>query len=141
MSFELTSESGSERQFRGGAWALILNVGEAYGWIPAGTLPPEGETDDEWPGNYDSSEGQLVARADAANLATALTAALADPQRRDRQRAISRELDRVMHEMKVEEFGEDEIGLYKEDPDPQIIADEALRDCIAFFSEGAFRID
>jgi hypothetical protein len=141
MSFDLTSESGSERSFRPGAWALILNVAEAYGWVPARTLPPEGEDEGEWSGDYDSNDGQLVTRTDAANIAKALTAALADYQRQERQRAISRELDRVMHEMEVEAFGEDEIGPYKEDPNPEIIPDEAIHDCIAFFSEGAFRIE
>lgn len=108
--------------------------------MPAGTLAPEGE-DEEWSGDYDSNEGQTVSGDDAANLAKALTAALADPQLSDRQRAICRDLDREIHELEVEAFGEEEIGPYKEDPDPLIIPEDALQDCIAFFNEGSFRIE
>src|SRR5690349_21438449 len=127
MGMDLVSESGTEMRFSGPGWALVLNIAEAYGWIPAGTLPPvdwnepgvwadadgvdelgewdefgewdesdeweeRGEADEpdegdepddgdepgdpsergEWPGNYDSNEGQIVTAVDARCLAESL---------------------------------------------------------------------
>jgi hypothetical protein len=43
--------------------------------------------------------------------------------------------------MEVETFGDDEIGPYKEDPDPPVIPDDVLRECVSFFNEGSFLID
>jgi hypothetical protein len=141
MAFDLTSESGQTRSYNGAAWSLLLAVGEAYGWEPAGTTPPPGQNGATWSGDYDTNDGQGVTRDDAAAFARALGAALRDPERRRRQIEVSRALHRAVHAMEVEMFGEEEIGPYVEDPDPQGIDDDVLRDAIEFLNAGSFRID
>ena len=81
MGMDLVSESGEEFQFGSGGWTLLLNHARVYGWQALGTSPPEGVDAAEWPGNYDSNEGQKVSVADAASLATALASSLRDPSR------------------------------------------------------------
>jgi len=92
MGFDLTSETGAEFRLGGVGWTFYLNLAERYGWSPAGTLPPDSSRPEEWPGNYDSNEGQRVTGADAAALATALQAALADPNRLVVEASLAREL-------------------------------------------------
>lgn len=141
VGFDLTSESGAERRVSGAGWALLLNVAESYGWSPLGSQAPDGARADEWSGDYDSNDGQRVTREDAASMAEAFAAALTDPERHARQAAISRELDRAVHAMEIEAFGEDEVGPYVENPDPEVVPDDLLRDFIGFLRAGAFRIN
>lgn len=141
MGYDLTSDSGAETRFNGAGWALLLSVAEEYGWIPAGTLAPEDDDSDPWSGDYDQNAGQRVRAEDAAAMGAALAAAMADPDRRQRQARITRELDRLMHQMEVEAFGEKEIGPYVEADDPLVIPDETLSAFIAFLKTGSFRIE
>jgi hypothetical protein len=78
-SVTLTNRSGESFDFGNTSWAFLLNFAERYGWKPAGTESP-GDWDDpeEWPGSYDSSDGQIVTQPDAKALAKAVASALED---------------------------------------------------------------
>ncbi len=89
MGFDLTSESGADFRFGGTGWTFYLNLAEAYGWKPAGTLPPAGITENAWSGQYDSNDGQRVTAADALALGGALDRALADPERPVKERELA----------------------------------------------------
>jgi hypothetical protein len=141
MGFDLTSDSGLERRVSGAGWALLLNVAQTYGWKPSSPVAPENEEADPWLGDYDSNDGQRVTKQGAANFASGLELALADPRRRERQAAISVELDRLMYEMEVAAYGLDQIGPFRPSPGPDGIPDVKLQDFIAFLRAGAFRID
>jgi glycosyltransferase involved in cell wall biosynthesis len=61
-------------------WAEILEVGQAYGWVPAGTGPPRGTLKADWGyGPYFGNDGQRFYARDAQALADALERALAAP--------------------------------------------------------------
>ncbi|MEM6958700.1 MAG: hypothetical protein AAF645_23665 [Myxococcota bacterium] len=79
MGFELTNSEGEQFRVSGGHWAIYLNVAEAFGWRPAGTLPPDGHAG-PWSGRYDSNDGQRVSPADAKALAETLNGAARHPQ-------------------------------------------------------------
>jgi len=52
-------------------------MAEQFGWKPQGTRKPSGfGLFRKWPGSYDTSDGQRVARSDASNLALAIQKAL-----------------------------------------------------------------
>lgn len=60
-------------------WCFYLNLADAYGWKPKGTLPPENYDDDgAWHGRYDLKEGQIVSEQDAKALIEALCNATND---------------------------------------------------------------
>ena len=59
-------------------WIFYLNLADAYGWKPKGTLPPENYDDEVWYGRYDSKEGQIVSEQDAKSLIEALYDAIND---------------------------------------------------------------
>jgi hypothetical protein len=78
MGFDLSGEGG---YFRAGimSWSPLLEAAEAFGWQPAGTLPPREPEDfppDKWSGGYHSNDYQAVTDADARNLAKALRRAI-----------------------------------------------------------------
>jgi len=73
-------------------WAALLDIAEANGWMPAGTLASDYDWepgDREWNGNYLSKDYQLVTEVDALALGAALLraaiakAALPAPAPRD----------------------------------------------------------
>jgi hypothetical protein len=142
MGFDLRSESGAETRYSGSAWAMLLNLGQAYGWQPAGTsAPPEIEAAEWEPDVYDTNDGQTVTRQDAANLAEALESLLADPGQGAKQVALSRDLDRLVHKQMVQILGEAKVGPYMEDPNPLVIPDDTMREFIEFLRQGSFRIE
>ena len=62
-------------------WGEILKFARLYGWLPAGTLPPEdcdAEEQDRWDGNYVLNGGQSVRPTDAWAFGEALARGLPD---------------------------------------------------------------
>jgi hypothetical protein len=116
---------------------MVLELARQYGWQPQGTEPPEGvESPDEWEGEYGSSDGQRVTAADAAALADALTAAVADPnlhvrviQMDSEQRSEVRR--QVGPELAASFVGVRDFEEYR----------ACLREFIEFCRNGAFRIE
>lgn len=56
-------------------WPRAYALAIEGGWEPRGTLPPKGlskKARSEWPGTYDSNDGQFIAADDASNMAAAL---------------------------------------------------------------------
>ncbi len=93
MGMDLVSESGAEFRVTGSGWAYYLNLAKEYGWNPEGTERPQGASSSrKWSGHYDSNEGQRVSKRDAAAMALALEAALADPNRAARGAALAERL-------------------------------------------------
>ena len=81
MSIHLRSHDGAQLNLSGGHWAVYLNVAQAFGWQPQGTLaPPQWPQGQAWAGAYDSSDGQIVSEADARALAETLNGAIRSPQ-------------------------------------------------------------
>lgn len=82
MGMDLMSHDGAPFRFGHSAWIKVLMLAQAYGWDPAGTIPPRhmvaGDLSraEQWTGRYDSNEGQVVAAGDAVALADALERAL-----------------------------------------------------------------
>jgi len=76
MGFDIKSETGQEIQWTGVYWRLMLPLAEQYGWNPAGTLPPEGVSSEEWDGSYVTNDGQLVTGEDVSALAEAISKAV-----------------------------------------------------------------
>ena len=137
MGYDLTSESGDTLRFNGAGWALLLNVAEAYGWQPLGSLPPT-DCSGDWDGTYDANEGQIVSREDAKNLADALTQAQNDPDRTAREKQISAEINKELMQVEIELFGEEAIN---PDEYPEIVCDAAtLERFITFLRKGSFTI-
>ncbi len=52
-------------------WPEFLELGEAFGWEPEGTVARQ-EWEDEWDGSYVERYGQFVEKDDAHNLSRAL---------------------------------------------------------------------
>ena len=138
MGYDLTSESGADLRFSPSGWALLLNVAEAYGWTPQGSLPPEGVDAAEWVGDYDTNDGARVSREDAKAMADALERALADPERANVEREISRAMNQALRQMEIEALDED-IG--PEEEELLTTNDEILQTLIRFLRAGGFRID
>jgi hypothetical protein len=61
--------------FSPSSWRSCLDVAAAFGWEPAGTIPPS-DIEGEWDGSYLSNSSQSVTDADARELARALFRAL-----------------------------------------------------------------
>ncbi len=77
-SFEINNE----------AWDMAYDLGEMFGWKPAGTIEPRGwfEEDESWePEQYFTSDGQTITKEDAAAWSAALKAALDDIPNEDTQ--------------------------------------------------------
>ena len=76
MGYNLINQSQS---FRWGAnfWLEVLELAKSEGWMPLRTLPPEDwHQDEEWSGNYDWNQGQIVTDKDAKNLGDAVSRAI-----------------------------------------------------------------
>jgi glycosyltransferase involved in cell wall biosynthesis len=139
MGYDLTSESGADLRFTAEAWALLLNLAEAYGWKPCGSAAPEEVNPEEWAGDYDSNDGQRVSREDAEAMAAALERALADPGRTEKERHIGRELNEELRRLEVEAFGED---LPPENEGELLTTDDqTLQALVGFLRAGSFTID
>jgi len=138
MGYDLTSESGADLRFNGSGWALLLTLAEAYGWIPKGTLPPEGVQPGDWAGDYDSNDGARVTSDDAAAMADAFARALADPTRAEKERQIGRELNEAWRRIEIEAFGD---NVPVEEETLPTTDDALLRSLIQFLRAGAFTID
>ncbi len=81
MTISLYPEDGEEYWIGLTEWRMILDFARTKGWIPQGTLPLEMEEEDVdpiWDGSYTHSGGQRISSPDAASLAKALRAALAE---------------------------------------------------------------
>jgi hypothetical protein len=60
-------------------WCYLLNLGELYGWRPAGSKKPKNlGFFGKWDGSYDGSNGQYVTADDALGFANALNIAVLD---------------------------------------------------------------
>jgi hypothetical protein len=95
MGMDLSGRGGSFR-FNNTNWRHVLLLAHRYGWVPAGTEPPnftvlapngtvdEGMTEQfchsngDWDGTYFTNDCQWVTDEDAANIAQALERALED---------------------------------------------------------------
>lgn len=76
-------------------WLGILTVAQWNGWCPAGTEPPENDSDDDlpraWDGSYFPACGQSISEPDAKALSAALKKALLDiPDHNARPRASTK---------------------------------------------------
>lgn len=66
------------------AWAYCLDVAQAFGWQPEGTLPPPDPedhngppaNDETWDGSYYTNDFQTISDSDAHALAAALDRAI-----------------------------------------------------------------
>lgn len=83
MGYDLVRKEGSisVSQF---TWIRAYALAIETGWEPEGTLPPAHwqKKYGDWPGTYDSNDGQLVTADDARSMAAALEASLSalDPR-------------------------------------------------------------
>ncbi|HWE35075.1 MAG TPA: hypothetical protein VG406_00775 [Isosphaeraceae bacterium] len=142
MGLDLISESGDSYRFGGFGWATILGLAQRYGWEPRGTLPPEGweesegEPNEPWDGeNYGTCDGQLVSAEDAAAIADALEAALADPAVPEVLAAMGAEQREQVERMVPPELAASFAGLPGYDGYRATIVEFA-----AFCRKGGFRI-
>jgi hypothetical protein len=93
MGYDLKNDRGAELRFSNSGWPLSLEIGERHGWNPQGTLAPaDWDEEEEWEGEYFSTDGQRVSKEDAAGLVKALEKALADPHFAAKTRATFGEL-------------------------------------------------
>lgn len=139
MGMDLSGAGGYFRWTNSG-WGDILELGEAFGWLPMGPGPPRGVLKAEWPGgSYFGNDGQRFYARDARALADALERALEavsagrSPVRTRRARAtdyLEAELsDRPRPKrgrVAVRKLGPEEIA--------------AVKEFIAFCRAGSFRI-
>ena len=73
MGYDLyTEDSTAWHRFNIWAWPRVLNLAEAYGWEPLGTI----HDNPDWCNSYHSNDNQLVTAEDSSNLAKALRKAL-----------------------------------------------------------------
>ena len=56
----------------------LLQMARDYGWVPAGTEPPEGQDELSWDRTYITPRGQRVNAEDAARFAGAIERAITD---------------------------------------------------------------
>jgi hypothetical protein len=137
MGVDLYSESGESSGFGYIGWSMVLVLAERYGWQPQGTESPEGmDNHEEWDGGYGSSDGQRVTAPDAAALAVALEAAVADPNLHVTVMQMDAEqrqevLERVGPELAASFLGVQNFEEYR----------DCLREFAAFCCRGAFRIE
>ena len=132
MGMDLVNEAGARFKVVTAGWGFYLNLAQAYGWEPAGTLPPDGYAGAEpWPGEYDWNAGQSVTSEDAHALASALQQALEDPERPLREREVAAAVSAAGRALK----GDVSIEIKVDEDDSDF-----LREMIAFFREGSFQI-
>ena len=130
MSFDLRNETGESFRFSNSGWGFYLNLGEEYGWQPAGTHPPEGIDASAWPKTYDSNDGQWISAEDAERLAGALQRALDDPARVERASVIAKARTAAVRAATGSDY---EVRVEGDDT-------PFLRDMIGFFQKGRFQI-
>src|SRR5688572_961928 len=138
MSVDLKSESGAELNMRGSGWDFILNVAEAYGWKKAGTEPPEGLSQTQWSGAYDTSDGQRVTESDAVALAAALRRASADPGRAAVEARVPREQTEAVRAILLRDHG---ITLPPGEEREHSIDAKFLEQVATFCERGAFHVE
>jgi len=137
MGFDLINEKGDRFEFSQWDWGFYLNVAEKYGWQPAGTEAPTGKFGwqpagtEAWPGTYETSDGQRVSSVDAEALASALQRAMDDPEWVERSREIARARAGAV---RIAGSAYEVRATVRGDVMP------FLRDMIAFFRQGGFRI-
>ena len=64
--------------FTDAEWKVLLQMARDYGWVPAGTEPPEGQDELSWDRTYITPRGQRVNADDAARFAGAIERAMKD---------------------------------------------------------------
>jgi hypothetical protein len=69
LAFNLRNLAGDRISISGGHWAVFLSLAGCFGWVSAGTVPPEGVSSELWNKRYDSSDSQWVTDSDAISLA------------------------------------------------------------------------
>lgn len=116
MSVDLRNSDGEEFSFSTIGWAFYLNLAAIhYGWRRAGTQPPDGwsESEGAWQGAYDWNAGQRVTTQDAAEFSFALERYLADPQGKERAKALAIELSQAVgFEVAANQDDDKEIGSF-----------------------------
>lgn len=143
MGMDLVGESGAEFRTTGSGWTYYLNLAEEYGWKPAGTRRPRGLRMllCRWSGGYDTNDGARVTARDAAAMATALEAALADPDRSARRAVVAvRVTEGVRAVMGAAQFASlvsADASYVLELPEDDA---EHLRKLIGFLRSGGFEI-
>jgi hypothetical protein len=137
-SITLTNRFGETFDFGNTAWCFLLNLAERYGWKPVGTeAPKDWDEPEEWPGTYDSSDGQIVTQPDAKALARAVATALDDDHLQNEAADLEAEFRRGVEERVGPELASVyEVGLGEED-----VYRPYLEDFIRFCNEGAFEIE
>lgn len=140
MSMVFTSETGATSGCTSSAWDFYRWLAERYGWRPAGTRAPKRLRFRffRWDGGYHWNEGQWITREDAAAFADALERNLRDPDRADAQREVIRAISAEVLRRAWEEHG---IALPDDSETDPLASDDDLRELIAFFRLGSFRID
>ncbi len=76
MGFDLSGHGGYFSWTASG-WYALLDLAQDHGWTAIGTGAPRGTLKRDWPGIYDSNEGQLFYARDAREFAAALERFLA----------------------------------------------------------------
>src|SRR5262245_10878617 len=108
MSIELRRQPKQSLSLANSAWSFLLNLGEAYGWTPAGTTLPGGRKKAKtWDGGYVSNDGQRVGGDDASAFASALLCAAKDRGYGRKAKSVSAEMNKGIRDMAVKEIGED----------------------------------
>ncbi len=98
MSIKLKREK-NEFDLDNISWAIVLNLAEAYGWKPEGTDKPKGYgVFKKWPGNYDSSDNQMVKQTDAIALAEALYVCIKDDNAANRYKVIVDKIEKAIEQ-------------------------------------------
>ena len=84
MSVELVNPRGPRFSTSHGHWGVYLTVARLFGWKPTGTLPPlDQPAGENWSGQYDSNDGQIVSEDEAKSLASVLHFAALSPHVED----------------------------------------------------------
>jgi hypothetical protein len=79
MGMDLISKSGTTLDMSSDWWLFYRTLAEKCGWNPKGAGKPDHLSEkDEWDGNYDYNDGQIVYEDDARALAQALERAITD---------------------------------------------------------------
>jgi hypothetical protein len=137
MGFDLINEKGDRFEFCYSDWGFYLRLAVKFGWQPAGTEAPTGKFGwqpagtEAWPGTYETSDGQRVSSVDAEALASALQRAMDDPEWVESSREIARARAGAV---RIAGSDYEVRATVRGDVMP------FLRDMIAFFCKGRFRI-
>lgn len=131
MGIKLENRKGRVLQVSNTVWCYLINLGEVYGWIPQGTRQPKDYgTRNDWSGNYDSSEGQVLVGGDFKNLINALKESLNDDV------IFPAETDKLMKS--VQKSIEDSLGRELGYSNQKEIRINFVNNIVAFLEEGEF---